>query len=91
MTVRLGASPQDAAHQCVCELGPALRPGVWNRGWHPSQAVVSMPLGFEVEGTEADGVEVQNDGSAEACVLQPLGLVVLFAALGPGADARLQT
>ncbi|GLC60916.1 hypothetical protein PLESTB_001692400 [Pleodorina starrii] len=39
-----------AAQRCVCELGPALRPGVWNPARPPRQALAGVPLGFEVEG-----------------------------------------
>ncbi|GLC41845.1 hypothetical protein PLESTM_001251600 [Pleodorina starrii] len=39
-----------AVQRCVCELGPALRPGVWNPARPPRQALAGVPLGFEVEG-----------------------------------------
>ncbi|GIL89737.1 hypothetical protein Vretimale_16607 [Volvox reticuliferus] len=39
-----------AAQRCVCEVGPALRTGVWSRGKPPRQALASVPLGFGLEG-----------------------------------------
>ncbi|GIL57367.1 hypothetical protein Vafri_12615 [Volvox africanus] len=38
------------AQRCVCEVGPALKAGVWSRGKSPRQALASVPLGFGLEG-----------------------------------------
>ncbi|GLI67542.1 hypothetical protein VaNZ11_011766 [Volvox africanus] len=39
-----------AAQRCVCEVGPALKTGVWSPGKPPRQALASVPLGFGLKG-----------------------------------------